>query len=505
MFEILFQYHRVDALAWAYLSSFLIVGLFFKFSRVWSVRNLDLILLILLAPGLTLIHYGRESLRAVQERFKNSVSPTDSEQTNRASQNDTSSADSSDADSSAISTSDETLNKERDALSSGVDTPIEEIASPGSIYLIGYRWIIIVSFLWLLRLLLDPTMVRRPLLEPNLTTGGLNFIGISLFVVLIANIITSTPSEEDMKSALAAKDLLKQNSHETYRRHGPGYYLLNMLPTIPTMPFATTGDIDRSKDSLQTTAKTMAILSQIAVVAGMITVGAWHFGSPRAGFGATALYLMLPYTSQMTGRVDHVLPAALLLWAIVLYRQPFWSGLLMGLAMGTSYYALYLLPLWLSFYWPRGSVRFGTGVVTTLGVLVLLLAITPDDRVSFWQKVRQMFGLWEMSMANLDGIWNQLNGFSPYFRAPVLAAFVILSFGFIWWPAQKNLGTLLSCSAAVMVATQFWHGYGGGTYIGWYLPLALLTVFRPNLEDRVALTVITEAWFPKSRPLRRAA
>ena len=69
-----------------------------------------------------------------------------------------------------------------------------------------------------------------------------------------------------------------------------------------------------------------------------------------------------------------------------------------------------------------------------------------------------------------------------------------LSFTLAIWPAQKNLGTLLSCSAAVMVATQFWHGYGGGLYMGWYLPLTLLTVFRPNLEDRVALAVLGEGW-----------
>ena len=37
-----------------------------------------------------------------------------------------------------------------------------------------------------------------------------------------------------------------------------------------------------------------------------------------------------------------------------------------------------------------------------------------------------------------------------------------------------------------MVGTQFWHGYGGGLYMAWFLPLILLTIFRPNLEDRVA-------------------
>ena len=51
MSDILFQYHKVDPTTWVYLSSLLTIGLFFKFSRLLSVRNLDLIGLILLAPG----------------------------------------------------------------------------------------------------------------------------------------------------------------------------------------------------------------------------------------------------------------------------------------------------------------------------------------------------------------------------------------------------------------------------------------------------------------------
>ena len=67
----------------------------------------------------------------------------------------------------------------------------------------------------------------------------------------------------------------------------------------------------------------------------------------------------------------------------------------------------------------------------------------------------------------------------------MLALFIGTSCTLAIWPAQKNLGTLISCSGAVMVATQFWHGFGGGLYMGWYLPLLLLTIFRPNLEDRI--------------------
>jgi hypothetical protein len=67
------------------------------------------------------------------------------------------------------------------------------------------------------------------------------------------------------------------------------------------------------------------------------------------------------------------------------------------------------------------------------------------------------------------------------------------------WPAQKNFGTLLSYSAAVMLASQFWHAHLGGLYMAWYLPLLILTIFRPNLEDRVALATVREMWIPWRR------
>jgi len=35
--------------------------------------------------------------------------------------------------------------------------------------------------------------------------------------------------------------------------------------------------------------------------------------------------------------------------------------------------------------------------------------------------------------------------------------------------------------------------------VAWYVPLLLLTIFRPNLEDRVALTVLGEGWFHRRR------
>ena len=51
-------------------------------------------------------------------------------------------------------------------------------------------------------------------------------------------------------------------------------------------------------------------------------------------------------------------------------------------------------------------------------------------------------------------------------------------------PSQKNLGELISLSAALLVASQFWYLAAGGTLIVLYLPLIILMMFRPNLAAK---------------------
>jgi hypothetical protein len=173
------------------------------------------------------------------------------------------------------------------------------------------------------------------------------------------------------------------------------------------------------------------------------------------------------------------------------------------LAIGVVYYPAFLLPLWISFYWARGLKRFLAGVTVTLVILTLTLALTSNSFEMFLAQARQMFG-WRSPLAvTADGFWRP-EFRDQAFRIPVLVGFVVMCISFAIWPAQKNLGTLMSCSAAIMLGTQFWHAHGGGLFMAWYLPLALLTVFRPNLEDRVALAVLNEGWLARRRtPLWR--
>jgi hypothetical protein len=234
-------------------------------------------------------------------------------------------------------------------------------------------------------------------------------------------------------------------------------------------------------------ARIVAILSQLAIVIGIVLVGMRHFDNIKTGIAVATLYLLLPYTSMWTGSVTHALPGALLIWAVVFYRRPLLAGALIGLAFGTVYYPMFLLPLWITFYWRRGAVRFLIGLVAAIGVLVLELALTSIDGPMFLESLRKMF-VFRFPVQADSGVWGRF--WRPDYRIPILAAHVCLSVSMALWPAQKNLGTLLAYSAAVMLGTQFWHAHSGGLAPAWYLPLLLLTIFRPNLEDRVATAVV---------------
>lgn len=441
MSEILFQYYPVRLTTWFYLASLLSIALFFKFNRVWSVRNLDLLGLILLAPGLVALEYVGETESA-------------------------------------------------------------KIAART----LGFAWIFAVSGAFLLRMLFDSMMVRRPMLEPNLTTGGLVFLGGSLLVFLLANVINTKPQKQDVESAAAA-DRLRAPAAEVdvdrLAKHGPGYPLLFLLPSISTQRFFATaaepvpGEAAR-RAVHETTARVMAILSQLAIVAGMVFIGWRHFENVRLGIAAAVLYLLLPYTAWMNSSVDHVLPGALVIWAVAAYRRPFLAGALIGLAIGTIYYPVFLLPLWCSFYWERGVRRFALGVAAALVVLVVALWFTSANGTVFLGQLRQMFGWIFPNEVSLEGFW-ALPSSDGVFRLPVLAAFIAMMATLAIWPAPKNLGTLMSCTAAVLLGAQFWKAHNGGLFMAWWLPVLLLVVFRPNLENRVALLVLDAEWFPRRR------
>jgi hypothetical protein len=335
-----------------------------------------------------------------------------------------------------------------------------------------------------------------------LAIGGLVFFGCSLMMFLFANIVTSTPTNEDLSGARNAVKLLQlkaaeESDKEQLVRRGPGYTLFNLFPIIPSFEsgdaiLATDADTQTFTDMSRyiIAAKSLAIISQVLIVLGLILFCHYNYNNFNVGVGTATIYLMLPYTAIYTGYVLHVLPAALILWAMVSFRRPWLAGILVGLATSVSYYPIFLLPLWASFYWERGVGRFMIGVLISIGICVCGLMFTSVSMVDFGIQLQAMFGFWWPIMDGLDGIWAL--GWNQWWRLPLVVAFILFCVSFVAWPTEKNIGTLVSYSAAIMLAIQFWHGFFGGLYMAWYLPMVLLTFFRPNLDGRVALAELGE-------------
>src|SRR5206468_985689 len=63
--SIFFEINLPNAATWSYFSLLLAIALFFKFTRLLSIRNLDVLGLFLLVPGLLLLQEGH-NLAAMQ-------------------------------------------------------------------------------------------------------------------------------------------------------------------------------------------------------------------------------------------------------------------------------------------------------------------------------------------------------------------------------------------------------------------------------------------------------
>lgn len=491
-----FAYQRIDESTWMYLSSFIILALFFKFNRAWSIRNLDLFLIVMLAPGLLLVESGKQ----IQSQFRDS-------QSNQSQVESITTSDEASTDSESQPESYDEREKKTSPVGNSIDS-FDLIDEPGvARQRYGYFWMFSIAGLFLIRLLLDPLLMRRPVLEPNLSVGGTVFMGISLMFFVLANIATSIPTPEDLEGARNAVKLLQREAapdseDSQLLRRGPGYRIIYIFPVIST--YQNSAEIQETEadeavniDRYIIAAKTLAITSQVLIVLSLILFCYYNYGNFNVGVGIAMIYMLLPYTAIFTGNVLHTLPAMLLLWALVSFRSPAIAGLFIGLATGVTYYPLFLLPLWISFYWERGRSRFLIGFGISILICVLGLLFTSTDDADFWRQLRAMFGFWQPMMSGLEGIWAL--GVNQWWRLPVLISFVILSVSFASWPDEKNIGTLVAYTAAIMAAVQFWHGFGGGLYVAWYLPIALLVFFRPNLAGRVATEEL-----PEFKPKRRS-
>jgi hypothetical protein len=328
---------------------------------------------------------------------------------------------------------------------------------------VGYAWLLSASLYWFVRCLIDLAARRRPVVLPNLTTPGLAWFGGSLFVCLmgVAFARPLSPWEPVGKRPAAVTGV----------EAGATAVVAQAQPEVS------------ERDARFWVERSLAAVGHLGIVTGLVLIGWRQFTDLATGFSAGVLYLLIPYTGFHIGQVHHVLPAALIVWAVYLYRSPFFTGGLLGLAAGVSFFPLLLAPVWVQFYRGRGQGRFMAGLLAagliglTLTLTVIVSTTTSTD--GFWRTLSQSdWQPWRTPTA--ESIWT---GAHWAYRLPVFVVYAGFLITVLFWPRVRDLGQLIAASAAVLIGVQFWYADRGGLYVLWYAPLLVLLVLRPAVSD----------------------
>ena len=242
-------------------------------------------------------------------------------------------------------------------------------------------------------------------------------------------------------------------------------------------------------DSLPAAHFTSMIVDLLAI-SGLILIG-WRFGRARLAAILVFAWAAFPFTQYVssTNANDALVPAFLILGFWAATSAPV-RGLFVGLAAWTKFAPLIVAPLWLGY--PRGvSLRRprrpalfigGFLVATILGFWVLLLepsfgsaVRTFWTRTLDWQLARESpFSLWNWGRYNyldLGVLQNVLQGL--VIAGAILAAFI---------PRRRSLVTLAALTAALLIALELTMTHWFYLYVVWFFPFVLLALF---LDARV--------------------
>ncbi len=429
--DFLLQGYSVSHATWFYLSLLLIIAVYFRFGRFWSLRNLDLCLLLSVAPGMLFTMQTDDRIR-----------------------------------------------------------------------MLGYGWLFAVSGVFLFRLFADPLLRRRPQFEQNLNSAGLAFLCVSGFAFLMTNAITKQVSEST-QSTIREAEILVSGDHDEPNLADPVPAAGDNADTevasdIEVTAIAQVEDPSHAGEASPTgtliatsvrffepkiAARILAIFAHTAVIIALLLAGRNLFGDIQQGLAMATLYLLLPSTAYQVGEFNHVLPAAFISWAIICHRHPYRSGILMGLACGSMFFPIFLIPLWCVYYGRRDFLKFLAALLLVASVLVASLALTSADPESFFSKTVgtiDPFLVAFQGAGETQGFW-QADLVRSSYRIAVIAAYLVMVIGLTLWPRPKTLENLLAQSAAIIVGTQMWYTQEGGVYLLWHLPLMLMVMFRPRL------------------------
>jgi len=248
------------------------------------------------------------------------------------------------------------------------------------------------------------------------------------------------------------------------------------LNYLTYLPFELAQPWDGSWDSLPA-AHGAATLFDILCLAGLLALG-WRLSGMRLGIGLALAWAAFPFTAYaLESNSNDSLVAAMLIWGLVLARHPVGRGAMLGLALSAKFAPAVLLALWSRKPFPRpGTGRnllpYAAGLATAAAVTGWVLLLDGSDGLrAFWSRT---IG-YQIGRDSPFSIWGQYPGLRPV-QIGLMVVVCVAAIAVLRWPRRLDLLTMTALSGALMIGLELTVTHWFYLYIPWFLPFALVAM-----------------------------
>ena len=242
-------------------------------------------------------------------------------------------------------------------------------------------------------------------------------------------------------------------------------------------------------DNLPTAHATTILWDLIAIV-GLWLVGL-RFGGTRLGATLAFAWAAWPFTqySASSNTNDLIMPA-LLIWGFYFLTSPFKRGLFAGFGAWTKFAALVLLPLWSGYpnaraWRPRLRFLWGFVVATLMAFSILLFDPSLSHAVrSFWHDTflyqfgrSSPFSIWDWRQYHAQGLPNL-----RWVQRALYGLLVAGSLALFWWPKERGPLRMAAFTGMLLVGFEMVLTHWSWLYLPWFFPFVAMALLMPRVE-----------------------
>ncbi|HEY7397151.1 MAG TPA: hypothetical protein VH538_02525 [Gaiellaceae bacterium] len=230
-----------------------------------------------------------------------------------------------------------------------------------------------------------------------------------------------------------------------------------------------------------------SILFDTLTLIGLALVGR-RFGGPRLAASLAFAWVAWPFSqyASSSNTNDSIMPA-LLVYGFLLLTSDFGRGAVVAVSGWTKFASLILLPLWSGYpraLAPRRALVYLAGFLVTTALVFFVLLLEPSplhaarlffDRTIRYQVGRDSpFSIWGWGQYHARGI----PGLHPV-QHVLQGVLVAAAVAFAVWPRERSPLRMAALTTILLVGFEAVLTYWNYPYLTWFFPFACLALVAP--------------------------